>query len=364
MDTENYIIDITSRWDERGVEKRRVLPDPWLAASALQKAIRRGDRRTARTAVQILIERAPDRLWRRLVVIALEDIGIADLSLVAAVLWVSGRAAWRRQQGGEGRVAAALVDAMCRATKCRDGCDILVVADLHPALARLRQTLIEFDDGELASMVANPGQSLAGRVLAAWLLAGTERFPAAQIAPRRGSIRALLDVYAHLGIPADVLEISASGAARTLEAHPVALPLVWAQAAAANGFEIVDEQASSAGLVAGWPTEVVDMHTRPGRRALSLFVAGDNTGLNRVLDGVRPGLRDEIVGTAAFRVEGAVVDRRLTYRGSDQILKDSEVAHLTWAGGTQEMAAELLDRVRRDLPRLHDCRIKAMGERR
>ncbi len=364
MNYENYIIDLISRWDERGVEKRRVLPDPWLAASALQKAIRRGDRRTARTAVQILVERAPDRLWRRLVVIALEDIGIADLSLVAAVLSVSGRAAWRRQQGGEGRVAAALVDAMCRATKCRDGCDILVVADLHPALARLRQTLIEFDDGELASMVADPGQQLAGRVLAAWLLAGTERFPAAQIVPRHGSIRALLDVFDHLGVGADVVDIAAKGATRTQEAHPISLPLISAQAAIAGGFEVLEEECPSLGFVAGWPSEAVDMHTRPGRRALSRFVSEDSRGLDRVLSRVEPGRREEIIGTAVFRIEGAAVDRRLTYRGSNEILTDAEVAHLTWAGGTQEMAVELLDRVRRDLPRLHDCRVKAMGERR
>lgn len=364
MDSESYIIDLISQWDEHGVEKRRVFPDPWLAASALQKAIRRGDRRTARTAVSILVETAPDRMWRRLVVIAMEDVGIADLPLVAAVLWVSGRAAWRRQHGGEERMAAALVDALCRAPKCRGACDVLVVADLHPALAELRRVLPELSDRELGAMVADPGRALADRVLAAWFVAGTDRFPGAQLAPRRGSIRALLDVYAHLGIPSDILDIGARGATRTQEGFPISLPLVWARAATAGGFEVLEEECPSLGFVAGWPSEAVDMHTRPGRRALSLFVAGDNADLNRVLGQVRPGLREEIVGTAVFRVEGAVVDRLLTYRGSDQILKDAEVAHLTWAGGTQEMAAELLDRVQRDLHRLHDCRVKAMGERR
>ena len=364
MNAETYIIDLISRWDEREVEKRRILPDPWLAASALQKAIRRGDRRTARTAVSILVETAPDRLWRRLVVIALEDIGISDLSLVAAVLWVSGRAAWRRQHSDEERVAVALVDALCRAPKCRDACDILVVGDLHPALANLRQTLPDLGDCDLAAMVADRGRPLVDRVLAGWFLAGSDRFPGAQLAPRHGSIRALLGVYEHIGVPADILDIAAKGATRTQEAHPISLPLVWAQATRAGGFEVREEEGESLGLVAGWPSEAVDMHTRPGRRALSRFVSEDSRGLDRVLSRVEPGRREEIIGTAVFRIEGAAVDRRLTYRGSDQILTDAEVAHLTWAGGTQEMAAELLDRVRRDLPRLHDCRIKAMGERR
>src|SRR5215204_1951494 len=104
--------------------------DPWLATSALQKAIRRGDTETALQAVAVLTPRQSERLWRRLVVIALEDVGIADLDVVRTTLWVSGRAAWRRDHGGEDKVASYVVTQLCRAAKCRDACDVLVIADL------------------------------------------------------------------------------------------------------------------------------------------------------------------------------------------------------------------------------------------
>ena len=50
--------------------------DRWLAASALQKAIRRGDALTAQRAVRTLYRYDPRSACRRLLVIAREDIGI------------------------------------------------------------------------------------------------------------------------------------------------------------------------------------------------------------------------------------------------------------------------------------------------
>ena len=50
----------------------------YLLASLLQKAIRRGEFLTARRAAHHLFQTTPDRLWHRLMVIALEDVGIGD----------------------------------------------------------------------------------------------------------------------------------------------------------------------------------------------------------------------------------------------------------------------------------------------
>ncbi|WP_040299731.1 hypothetical protein [Agrobacterium albertimagni] len=79
-----------------------LLPDNWLATSTLQKAIRRGEIETALLAAAYLIEKQPARFWRRLVVITLEDVGIADLRLVGEVLLAFGRLSWRAEHGGEG----------------------------------------------------------------------------------------------------------------------------------------------------------------------------------------------------------------------------------------------------------------------
>jgi replication-associated recombination protein RarA len=51
----------------------------------LQKAIRRGDVAHTQLAVSSLMTSDPARFWRRLVIIAFEDIGLADLSIVGQV---------------------------------------------------------------------------------------------------------------------------------------------------------------------------------------------------------------------------------------------------------------------------------------
>jgi hypothetical protein len=58
---------------------------PWVAMSLLQKAIRRGRKDLAFRAAAMLLIGAPEKLWRRLVCIAFEDIGLGDLDTVALV---------------------------------------------------------------------------------------------------------------------------------------------------------------------------------------------------------------------------------------------------------------------------------------
>ncbi len=78
----------------------------------MQKAIRRGLSVTPQNAWhgRAARTRSPLKcLWRRLPVIAVEDIGVANISLVAAVLWVSGKTKWREQNGGDAKILQALI---------------------------------------------------------------------------------------------------------------------------------------------------------------------------------------------------------------------------------------------------------------
>ena len=75
--------------------------DRWLAASALQKAIRRGDALTAGRAVRTLYRYDPRSAWRRLLVIAYEDIGIGALDAVVTTTVRGANAKARREAGGD-----------------------------------------------------------------------------------------------------------------------------------------------------------------------------------------------------------------------------------------------------------------------
>jgi replication-associated recombination protein RarA len=65
---------------QRTVPERHYLSvSPWVAMSLLQKAIRRGRTDFALIAAATLLRDAPDRLWRRLAIIAFEEIGRAHV---------------------------------------------------------------------------------------------------------------------------------------------------------------------------------------------------------------------------------------------------------------------------------------------
>ncbi len=63
--------------------------DKWLASSALQKAIRRGNEAEALSCARLLLNVDAQRLWRRLGIIAIEDIGVADIEVVGQTLWAT-----------------------------------------------------------------------------------------------------------------------------------------------------------------------------------------------------------------------------------------------------------------------------------
>jgi hypothetical protein len=86
----------------------------WRASSGMQKAIRQGNVETALRMAQGLFSLDPEYLWRRLPVIAMEDVGVADVAPVTAVLWVAGKKVWREQNGGSQKVLYCLVERLAR----------------------------------------------------------------------------------------------------------------------------------------------------------------------------------------------------------------------------------------------------------
>ena len=80
---------------------------PWVAMSAMQKAIRRGREDLALSAAATLLRDAPDKLWRRIGCIAYEDVGVASLEAVGlATVALAGKAIAPRS-AANGRSPAA-----------------------------------------------------------------------------------------------------------------------------------------------------------------------------------------------------------------------------------------------------------------
>ncbi len=180
--------------------------DRWLAASALQKAIRRGDALTAGRAVRTLYQYDPRSAWRRLLVIAYEDIGVGALD---AVVTTTARGAKARREAG-GDEAAALQTSQMLATAAKDrSADLMFAIVLHhPALLSARSRLRSVSIGQRLAWVADPTLSYPERALAAWHSSGVEERGEPRIGP--GDLGGLMRTYAALGVPSRCLRPSAS----------------------------------------------------------------------------------------------------------------------------------------------------------
>ncbi|MEC5414789.1 hypothetical protein, partial [Aurantimonas sp. C2-4-R8] len=93
--------------------------DPWVASSTVHKAIRRSDTETAERAILTLIRHRGTGIFRRLMVIAYEDIGIAAPGLLVTLTRLCTDARLRRQHGDTPTVARWMVRAMAAAPKER-----------------------------------------------------------------------------------------------------------------------------------------------------------------------------------------------------------------------------------------------------
>ena len=329
----------------------------WVAASLLQKAIRRGRSDLAIAAAATLAVNDPDRLWRRLGGIAFEDIGLADpcnVGLVSAVL--AGKRI-RADLGGEWRVASWLVQRLCASPKSRATDDLLMSTETLPALKDQRRALADLTHDQLRRVILGTS-SLHERALALIFLAGTDARPNPHFRPRRGEPALAFDVLDELGVAPTLIEISREGYRRTREALCLLLPLLAAEGGDDDTSTFADDPLppeSMAGPVPGW---ALDAYTREGKAALRRFLgtqAGLATWTRRHLP---PGQRLPFLARLVFHAEGGLLVNRRRTALSDQLrgINEEEAS-----GVPPEAMQEAMALMRDGLPMLNAIRTEIMG---
>lgn len=182
----------------------------WIAASVMQKAIRRGEAAWALSSAATLLIENPDKLWRRLACIAAEDVGLADICAVGGMVGMMSGKRNRASLGGEWPVASWLVQRLAQTRKSRATDDLLMTAQLLPDLEGERNMLAEQSNQHLRLILLGT-DSLHVRALALLYLAGTAGKPVAYLTPRRGEPALAFDVLDELGTPFTVLELAREG---------------------------------------------------------------------------------------------------------------------------------------------------------
>ena len=334
----------------------------WLAASALQKAIRRGNEGEALRCTRLLVDVDPQRLWRRIAGIAMEDVGVADIDAVADAILASRSKSWRDKNGGDWKAVSFVVASLAAAPKSRDTDDLAAVACRHPDYDEARAELACAPQNALCEAVADRARPLAVRSLAAWYVAGTDEYTAPDLPRRRGDLRLLIDVYRRLGVPEYVVELIDSGAKKERGALPVNCGLLWLQASASPERHVRDERATLTHLgdVNGVSSEAYGVHTRTGKRAFAYFLKACEPMRDFLSQFIPDGEMFGVVAGLVWHGESGLLDRRLVFPWSDEILEMAKVADIARGSFPAERIPEALDLMRRHLPDLHRARLRVV----
>lgn len=285
---------------------------PWIAMSFLQKAIRRGEVSLALQAAATLLHTDPERLWRRLICAAYEDIGMGDVSAVALVNGAISGKLFRRTLGGEWAVASFIVERLTLARKCRAADDLLMALQVHPAYASERLTLTYQETPKLMRY-AMGGADVISRATALCYALGTDRWRPEGLRARKGDPLYAFQYMLDVGYPHCVLELARTGFNRVREPLSALMSFVSPTCLDSTQASGKDDEIVPTQMVGPVPTWVLDQYTREGKEALRRFLHRD-APITRFLEmNFPPQLRLKFLGGLVFRVEGGLLKQRLQW---------------------------------------------------
>jgi hypothetical protein len=242
--------------------------DPWLLASLLQKAIRRSDLMVARRAAHQLLRLDSSRVWRRLMIVALEDIGIGDTAVAEELIAIATLPEIRKLLGGNGRALDVALKRACEAAKDRSGDHLWSIA--RDNLGENDRPYVGAESVHLA-VAASPRQAWLDRLNAVLALWGDGTQPAET---RRAAFGALRAVFEDIGVLLPLLAACEIYAAKARDALPFMLPLVWCLWRGTGAEQSVTTHSGPMPeVIQDLPAYGFDpLHTRIGRRSVELWL--------------------------------------------------------------------------------------------
>ena len=329
----------------------------WIAASVLQKAIRRGDAFVAQRAAFRLYQEDRSAAWRRLIAIAFEDVGPGDIDVVIETVAAAVSPDWRRQHG-EDTVFASITSRLALAPKDRSADYLMWVAIEHPSLIEARTACARAPIPERLNMVRDGVLPLAERAVAAWFSSGIDYPYLHRVGA--GHLAGLADVCCELGVPDGLVSATTLAARRTRQPYVVLLPLVWLEVTRSGPAEVRDEIVPPSRTVADIPLYALDEHTRLGKRAINTL-AQQNLAIHACLRQYVPRRRwISAAQHAAFYAEGSAVSRRLDWAHSRALELLGIEAELSTAEVSPNGVEPLVSAMRNSLDQLNAIRTQLL----
>jgi hypothetical protein len=288
--------------------------DRYVARSCLQKAIRRAEPVLAQRALANVFLHDRRSAWRALTIIALEDVGVANVDLLAQTVAAYRDRAWRAQMGGDWPVLAELTRQMAQSLHCQCACDLLLRATNDPALEHARAAALDLPPRKLAAELWNGGAAVLGRGVAALAMGG-----ALAEGQRQSEACGVFDIFAETSRSTHV--VATCRAAWTLSRNPMAmlLPLIWEHWLDAD-HQVAGDAFPPVQMIDGVPGYALDQFTRIGN-TISRALLREDSEIREMLGhaGIPGGQQARAVGDLLFISEGGLLTNRAIWAIGDQL---------------------------------------------
>lgn len=324
--------------------------DPWVASSLLQKAVRRGETEIAVSAAAELLRHRGKGVWRRLVGIALEDVGIAAPSLVAETIRLARDEQLRTVLGSDAELITELTDKLAAAPKDRSADYLFCSSTRLPSAKAAERAMSRQHPDSWLELAADVDRPLVDRAVAALL--------ACSVASAKLGSRSALALFFEKFegvIPSDlhdalILEASEGG-------HLFTLMIPLLQSALDEGTTVTARcRIPANGTFNGLPLYAFDKHTAVGKKAISTFARG-HPAMTSALRPIAIAHRASVALMAAFYAEAMPVLSRLEWTHSQRLERLGLQADMHFAGCPPEFTGSVVDAVRTNLPDLDGYRL-------
>lgn len=328
----------------------------WRTVSSLQKAIRFGLVDDAQLAVSAAFDMDKSYVTRRLGVIAVEDCLMGNAFATLGALAMIGHANWRKTID-ERRLLIWLSTKLAEGMKDRTAVNLLVWSGVEDAVPK--DMWAKASNDRLAATAMNHDLTMGQRMCAAWLLAGTKRYPGGGL-PEDNDRRptGLFRLMVEAGLPRLMLYIAAKTASRLSEAMFATMLLIHEMLDEAPPLEIETNEVYPAkvGQLLG---AAYDKHTREGKTAIRKFFR-ECADMKPFMEATPPELRDYLQGTGVFLAEGGVLGRRAIYGPDCERVTDRVRGPERFSVMGETIAAEYVNTIRACLPQLNEAREKVL----
>lgn len=329
--------------------------DRWVLSSNLQKSIRIGAVEIALDSARALLTVDAKYFWRRLLVIAYEDIGYANLPLCFDILKVFRRESMHAMLGAE-RVAAYFTEALAQSAKSRSLCDAIAMLEFNTSRQLIGRQYFHLSDAETVACIADPTTPLIDRVAGLQHICGYSEGSYGSYrkvtSPRQDLMRLVCDQL-RLSEIETTLFLSGQSVSESMS---ISIPLI-ATLASTDRQEFVVPQAGVE--IDGVLLAAIDRHTRVGKACFAKLAKTANAvgaffRRYPYLDPVA------VIGVAAFIVEGSALNRRIEFSKSEFLKGEFETNFLQYVAVEKEKAPEILSAIRDELPTLNLIRGDAL----